>query len=115
MQNVGIENLKTIILFGLIIGQKGYKALEDGKLELVETLDLLGETRKVPEVLEAIKRAPEELANLDMEEQQQIYSKVQAEFDLPNDKLEAAIEIGLRVTLNVVSSVYEVRELFKAA
>lgn len=115
MKKVGIQNLSALIMFGLTLGQKGYEALEDGKLDFTEILDFIGEARKVPEVKVAIERAPEELADLDMEEQAEIYRLVQEKFDLPNDKVEQAIEIGLRVVLSFVSGAVEVKQLFSKA
>jgi hypothetical protein len=110
--HLGINNLSTVITFGLSIGQKIGDSLEDGRLDLMESLEFVGEVKKIPDVITAIKKAPEEIADLDMEEQEELYRMIQEEFDLANDKVERAIEIGLRATLNLVGTVNEIRELF---
>lgn len=111
----GIENLKVLIGFGLTLGQKSFEVLADGKLEFAETIELLGVARDVPQVIEAIKRAPDELADLDPGEQAQLYKEIQTKFDLENETVEKAVEVGLRTTLTIVAAVYEVRELLPKA
>ena len=113
MPKIGISNIRVIILFGLAIGQKVANALEDGKVNFVEVISFTPEITKIPNVAEAVKRAPAEFLDLDESEKLELVTMVQKEFDLDNDTVEEAIEESFDFALSGLRYGLRMSKIFK--
>jgi len=99
---MGIEDLKDVVKAGLDIGE----ALSDG-IGIEDISALLS----LPEAISGISNVPAEIADLDAAEKEELHAFVQAEFDLPDDKLEAFIEGAIKVVIEVYSLYLQFKSL----
>lgn len=113
MPKIGITNIKIIILFGLSIGQKISGALEDGKMGFGEVISFTPDIAKIPNIVEAVKKAPAEFLDLDEVEKVELVTMVQEEFDLDNDKVEEAIEESFAFALSGLRYGLRMGKIFK--
>ena len=109
---VGIKNIKIILLFGLSLAQELQKGLEDGKLNFGEIIGFTDDLAAIPSVVEAVKRAPAEFLDLDTKEQQELRSLVEKEFNIPQDKIEEAIEESFDFALSGVRYATRMARIF---
>ena len=100
---VGIKELKELVKFGLKLGEALGKALEDGKINLVDALKFLPVLKDLKIALEGASEIPAELKDLDEAELQELKVFIKDEFNLPDDALEAKIEMGLEVAVSLIS------------
>lgn len=109
MGKFGIENLKKAAKFGIELGEQTSEVLEDGKLKALEMLSFIDELMQLPGVVNAAADIKNEVMELDEADRAELNAYIQAEFDIPNDKLESMIEAGL----NVVISLFILADHFK--
>jgi hypothetical protein len=91
---IGIENIKKAVSLVLTVGEDVAKGLADnGKLDLSEYIgigiDLVG---GVPGVVKNFKDIKAEFADLTAEEKNELIEFVKADFDIPQEEIEAKIE-----------------------
>ncbi len=109
---VGIKNLKVIIGFNLSVGEELAKALEDGQFSFSEVLGFTDELMEIPKVVEAVKKAPEEFKDLDEKEAAELKEYFCIEFDIANDKVEAAIEASFKFAIAIAEFAFSMAEIF---
>jgi hypothetical protein len=91
---IGIENIKKAVSLVLTVGEDVAKGLADnGHLDLSEYIgigiDLVG---GVPGVVKNFKDIKIEFANLTVEKKNELIEFVKADFDIPQEEIEAKIE-----------------------
>jgi len=101
-EKLGIEDLKDVVKVGLDIGE----ALSDG-VGIEDISALFG----LPEAISGISNVPAEIADLDAEEKEELHAFVQAEFDIPNDKLEVFIEGAIKVVIEIYTLYMQFKSL----
>ncbi len=101
MGQFGIENLKKAAKLGIELGEQTAEVLEDGKLKAIEMLQFIDELMQLPGVVNAAQDIKDEVMELDAEDRAALNAYIQAEFDIPNDKLEAIIKAGLDVVISI--------------
>ena len=101
MEKLGVSELKNVLGLGLSVGQL-VEALADG-VGISDIAKLVGVVRKAPSAIAALKsgKVLSELKDLDDTEKAELKAYVAAEFDLADDKIEAAIEAGLNVAIDL--------------
>lgn len=109
----GIENLKKIVLFALGLTAQIAKAMEDGKFAWTESFGFVDELIQIPGVVKSFPAVKQEVADLDEAERKELYDFIVANFDLPNDKLEATIEHSLAFTIAAAALYEQWRDLKK--
>jgi len=97
---MGIEELKDVVKSGLDIGQ----ALSDG-VQIGDLTALLS----LPAAITGISDVPAEIEDMDADEKVELFEFVQANFDIPNDRLEEVIEKAIIVVLDI----YKIFLIFK--
>lgn len=114
MKKLGIENLKIIIGTGLEFQQAATAALEDdGKIDFVEGMSFLPQLTKIPNTVEAAKKAPAEFLDLDDSEKAELSQYFSKRFDIVEDKIEEAIELSFEYALDTASYVLKMQRLLK--
>ncbi len=111
MNNLGIENLKAVALFGINLAESLDKKLEDGKINLFEGIGLLKDLKDIPDVIKAAPAAVEELKDLDQDEREELVALVQNELDLRNDNVEKLVERGINLTSEIAGLIEDVRAM----
>ena len=100
-EKLGIEELKEVLGLGLALGEL-VEALSDG-VGISDIGKLVGVVKKAPAAVTALKsgKVLPELKDLDVAEKAELKAYAMAEFDLANDKVEAAVEAGLSVVIDL--------------
>jgi len=102
MEKVGIGNIQIIVGFGLSMAKELQKGLEDGKLQFGEIIGFADNLASIPNVVQAVQKAPAEFLDLTAQEQEQLKKFVQDGFDIENNKVELAIEESFYFALSGV-------------
>ena len=100
---LGIQNLKIVIGAAIEMYQQIDASLADKKISIGEGISFLPQLANLPNAVEAAKRAPAEILDLDQEEQKEIFNYFAQRFDIANDKVEEAIELSLHYALQTAS------------
>jgi len=101
----GIQESKDVIKFVCSLVSALAEAGRDGKPTLSDALQLLPVLKKLPAAVENISLIPEEASDYDAEELQELSNLVKEELDLPNDKVEAAVEQVLDMVVKLYALV----------
>ena len=110
---LAFNDLQELIDLGLYLGMGFAKATEDGKWTFTDAVHFIPAVTKIPKAIDGIGNVMPQLLDLDAEELAALHEHVKAEFDLPDDKLELAIEKGLLLGLTVVQGGKEIYNLLK--
>lgn len=89
---LGIKDLKEAVYFGLKVGE----AASDGF-----SYDDFGVLTSLPAAISGISNVPDELADLDEEEAEELKQFVQDSFDIPDDRLEEMVEKAVYAAIAV--------------
>jgi len=92
---LGTQNLKEIVDFGLSTGEV-IAGLQDG-VDLKDLGPALSAAKKAPAALKDASLAWDEYCDMDDAEALELENFVVTEFDIPNDKVEEAIERGFKI------------------
>ena len=86
-------------------------ALDDGKVSIVEAVDLIIKSASIIDDIQNAKEIYEEWKSLSAEEKQELAEYFAEEFDIPNDRVEVAIEkvviwlLSLEDVINAVKGI----------
>lgn len=95
-EKVGIENLKPIVALGIELGNVADKiGRGKGAARYLPLMDLFDELMALNGVSFAAVKA--EIKDLDAGEREELHSFLKVKFDIVDDKLELAIEEGLKI------------------
>lgn len=98
----GTKETKDLLDFALSLGNGLGNALEDG-FQLSDLALLLPALLKIGDALNGIGNVPAELADLDDTELADLKAFIQGKFDIPQDKIEPAIEQGIDLGIRVAN------------
>lgn len=96
---LGIQNLKEILDFSISTGEV-IAGLQDG-VDLKDLAPALSAAKKAPAALKDADQAWDEYLDMDDAEALELENFVVTEFDIPNDKVEEAIERGFKVAIEL--------------
>lgn len=99
--SLGIQEVKDVVRMGLCIGEL-VDALSDG-IGLSDLGALLRAAKSVKPAIDALRSGQllPELKDLSDAEREELKAFIADEFDLSNDALEAAIEKGLQIAIDL--------------
>jgi len=100
------ENIKTLLGFGFQVGHKIKEITSEDspggkKVVITEILGSIGLLTKIPGLIRAAKPAYEEWLDLDEAEKTDLKDYFREQFDLTNDKIEAAVEAAWEIVLAI--------------
>ena len=100
-EKLGIEELKDVVALGISVGEL-VEALSDG-VGISDIGKLVAVVRRAPAAVASLKsgKVLPELKDLDAEEKMALKAWAAEELDLENDKVEAAVEAGLNVAIDL--------------
>lgn len=101
MEKLGIVEVKEVLGLGIAVGQL-VESLADG-VGISDIGKLIAVVRKAPAAVNAIKsgKVLPEIKDLDDAEKAELKAYAASEFDLADDKVEAAIEAGLFIAIDL--------------
>lgn len=111
MKKLGIDNLALLVIFGLTLTKKTLEVTADGFQPAKDLFELFPSLMQVPTVYAQADEALAELKDLDKDEEGQLNDKVQAAFDIPNDKVEFFVKHGLALGFHSMTLVNEFKAL----
>jgi hypothetical protein len=103
------KELKDVLSFLCALANTIAEVSEDGKLSKTEALSLLPLLYKVPSAIEGIGEIPDEIADFSQEDIEELAQFVKDELNLPQDKIEIAIEDGIDLCLRLYALAQKLR------
>ena len=100
LKNTG-ELLSLVACLGSAVGN----SLEDGKFDASDIANFLVAIGKLPDAVEDVALVSEELTNATSEQLDELHSLFEADFDIPQDELEAAVEDHIELGLDILDLV----------
>ncbi len=97
-----IKETKELVRFGMNLGNALQAAMEDNKIDFMDTIKFLPVLKDLKPAIDGIMSIPEELADLSNEEKEELMDFCKSEFDLEDDELEAKIEMGFDVGITLL-------------
>lgn len=95
-EKYGMENLKPIVALALELGNVGDKVgRTKGAARYLHLMDLFDELTGLAKV--DFKKVKEEIKDLNAAEREELHTFMKVKFDIVDDKLEMAIEEGLKI------------------
>lgn len=99
---LGIQNLKKAAAFGLNLAEEIQKAGADG-FTWTDSFGFIDEIAQIPGLLQSGNEIVAEFKDLTDVEKNELVVYLQAEFDIPDDKVEAIVEDALNLALTIVA------------
>lgn len=109
-QVFGIDNLKKLVKFACDLTKQITESLADG-WQWTDALAFIDEITAIPGVIKSFPAIKQELGELSPQDRQDLYAYVVAEFDIPNDKVEAFVENSLLFAVSAVALVEQWKAL----
>lgn len=97
-----MKNLEELVRLSLSLSSAIQKSLADDSFDVKDFLFFIPVITKIKPALEDLAAIPEEIKNMSEAEHAALVALVKAEFSLPDEKIESAIEIGIEVGLKLL-------------
>lgn len=101
----GIQETKDLVIVAISLGNALGKAMADKKFNLADVGAFIDPMLNLPAALAGISEVPSEIEDMDEAERIELFETVKEKFDLPDDKVEAAIEEGLILATSIYNYV----------
>lgn len=98
------KDLIEVIDFACTLVFETFKSLEDGEISFSDFTSLLAIYNKLDPALDDIGKAQVSLKNLTVTEADEINSYFKDKFDIPNDQIEAYIELGVDIGVSLAKA-----------
>lgn len=112
-QEYGIENIKKAFSEIFRLMRVVMKALEDGKVTLVEVPGLMIAFSRVPKLVSAGREAIPEVKDLDREEARELAQWLAEEFGIGDDHVEERVQEAMQLLADTYDEVMDGIELYK--
>lgn len=100
----GIQQTKEMVAFAMALLQAGIDAAKDGKVGVSDMVALFAALKEAPVALSGVDEIPAEMKDLTEQELHELVDFVKLKFDLPNDQIEAKIELAFDVAMAFVKA-----------
>jgi len=105
---LGIDETMDGIDFGIKVANAIIYAYQDGKLSITDLQYFLSPAIAAPKFFAGIDKIPMELADLTLEEKNQIVEKVKTELAITSDKAQRIVEKALNLAYGIYDLVSEI-------
>lgn len=102
---LGTEAIKKVLMFGLLMVASMRDILKDKKVTFQEAIQLLPQVMQLPDLITQLPEVKAEWNDRDQAELEEINAFVKNNFDLDDDKLEAAIEGAFDVVISIINEI----------
>ena len=103
------KELKEALVFMCALANSIGEVAEDGKLNISDATHLVPMLYKLPSAVDGMADIPSEVAEMDSEDIEELAQLVKDELDLPQDKVEMAIEDGIDLCLRLYALAQKLR------
>jgi len=103
------KELKDVLSFMCSLANAIGEASDDGKISRGEALGMLPLLYNIPSVIDGISEIPSEVSELGQEDVEELAQMVKDELNLPQDKIEEAIEDGIDLCLRLYALAQKLR------
>lgn len=104
-----VKELKEVLGFICALANGIGEAAKDGQVSLGDATHLVPLLYKLPSAANGIDKIPEEAKDLSQDEIDELVKYIKDELDLPQDKVEMAVEEGLDVALKLYALVQKLK------
>jgi len=101
MEKLGVAGIKKVLAFPLSLHMAYDLAKADGKVDINDLGHLMKPGMTLAGAVPMAKQAYAELKDLDETERADIMQWAQAEYDIKDDVLEAKVEAGLKLAMDI--------------
>lgn len=105
----GTKELGEVLKFVCALANGIGEAAKDGEPSIGDATNLIPMLYKLPAAVDGISELPAEAKDLSVEEMAALVAMVKDDLDLPQDKVEMAVEEGLELSLKLYSLVQKLR------
>lgn len=105
----GTKELGEVLKFVCALANGIGEAAKDGEVSLGDATHLIPLLYKLPAAVDGISEIPAEAKDLSGDEVEALVAMIKEELDLPQDKVEMAVEEGLDLALRLYSLVQKLR------
>lgn len=105
MEKLGVDKIKEVLAFPMALYVAYDRANADGKISFDDIPHAITPATKLLPMINAIKGVIPQLKDLDSAETKEVHDWVKAEFDIADDQVEAKIESGVGLALEVAKFV----------
>lgn len=103
------KELKELLSFMCALANAIGEASEDGKISRSEALGMLPLLYDVPSAFSGMTEIPAEVSDLSQEDIEELAQMMKDELELPQDKIEAAIEDSIDICLKIYALAQKLR------
>lgn len=105
-----LKDTKELLALGLTLGNAIGSAMEDGQIDVTDLTQFIQVIPKVSPAVLGLENVDDEIKAAKEKDWQGLVDYAKEEFDIPQDKIEHAVETALDVAMKIVHLV----EMFKA-
>lgn len=105
-----IENTKELLTAVLELGNAFGVSLEDGKISLGDLTNFIGAAQAMPAAIGGMGEIKKELGDLDEAEKAELLAHAVDTFDIPQEKVEALVEVSLKAGFMILDIIAMFRE-----
>jgi hypothetical protein len=105
----GTKELGEMLKFVCALADGIGEAAKDGSVTLGDAAHLIPRLYKLPSAADGIAEIPAEVADLSQDEVAALVAMIKDELDLPQDKLEMAIEDALEIGIKIYALVQKLK------
>lgn len=103
------KELKEVLSFICSLANSIGDVAEDGKMNLADATHLVPLLYKLPSAVDGMAEIPSEVSELSQEDVEELVKMVKDELDIPQDKIEDAIEDGIDLCLRLYALAQKLR------
>lgn len=92
VMRLGIDEVKDVVRLGCSMGNAISKSLEDGQFNLGDLTNFIDPAMKIPAAVEGFDLVDDQLLDMDDQEQAELQTMVQEEFNIPSAKAEEIVD-----------------------
>ena len=105
----GIKEISEVVKFVCALGNAIGEAAKDGQVSLGDAAGLIPLLYKLPSAVDGIDQIPAEVKDLSEDEMAELAQLVKDELDLPQDKIEGAIEDAVGIAIQLYALVVKLK------
>lgn len=105
----GIKELSEAVKFVCALANGIGEAAKDGQVSLGDAAHLVPLLYKLPSAADGLAEIPLEVSDLSQDEMTQIAAMVKDELDLPQKKIEMAVEEAIQISLSIYALVQKLK------
>ena len=104
-----MKETKDVVSFVVSLGNALGKSLDDGTIDLADSVNLLGPIMALPDAADGFSKVAGEIQAMSAEQRGEIVEMIKRDFDIPQDSVEALVEKAISIASDLVGFVGDLR------